>query len=93
VEDLPPRTTVVQYPNGTRFLGYEYLGVSGISVKYVTEELACNSNACDNESVDVVRVDHERFARDLGGQLGHSIEVDEEREKDFVGGWAVLVNA
>lgn len=84
---------MVQYPNGARILDDKYLGVSGISVKDVTEELACNSYACDNESVDVVRVDHKRFARDLGGQFGHSIKVDEEREKDFVGGRAVLVNA
>ena len=43
--------------------------------------------------MDVIRVDHKRFARDLGGQFGHSIKVDEEGEENFVGGWAVLVDA
>ena len=43
--------------------------------------------------MDVVRVDHKRFARDLGGEFGHSIKIDEEGEKNFVGGRTVLVDA
>lgn len=60
-------------------LGETDLGVSRIGVKDITEELARHGYACDNQSVDVVGVDHERFARDLCGQFGHSIKIDEER--------------
>ena len=69
------------------------LGVSRVGVEHVTEELACYGYARDNQSVDVVRVDHKRLARDLGGQFGHSIKIDKEREENFVGGWAVFVDA
>jgi len=69
------------------------LGVSRIGVEYVTEEFACYGYACDNESVDVVRVDHKWFAGNLGGQFGHSIKIDEEREEDLVCGGTVLVDA
>ena len=43
--------------------------------------------------MDVIRVDHKRLARDLGGEFGHSIKIDEEREENFVGGGTVLVDA
>jgi hypothetical protein len=76
-----------------RFLNEDYLSVSRVGVEDVTEELACHGNACDNQSVDVVRVDYKRFSGYLGGQFGHSIEIDEEREKNFVGGGTVFVNA
>ena len=69
------------------------LGVSRVGVEHVTEELACYGHASDNQSVDVVGVDHKRLARDLGGQFGHSIKIDEEREENFVGGGAVFVDA
>jgi hypothetical protein len=70
-----------------------HLGVSRIGVEHITEELACYGYASDNQSVDVVRVDHKRFARDLGGQFGHSIKIDEKREENLVGGRTVLVDA
>ena len=70
-----------------------YLGISRIGVKHIAEEFAGHGHASDNQPVDVVRVDHKRFTGDLGGQFGHSIKVDEEREKNFVGGGTVLVNA
>lgn len=76
-----------------QFLDGTNLGVSRIGVEDVTEELARYGYTCDNQSVDVVRVDHKRFARDLGGQLGHSIKIDEEREENLVGGRTVLVDA
>lgn len=70
-----------------------YLGVSGIGVEDIAEELACYSYACDNQSVDVVGVDHKLFSGYLSGQFGHSIKVDKEREENFVGGGAVFVDA
>lgn len=70
-----------------------YLGVSRIGVEDITEELARYGYACDNQSVDVVGIDHEGFAGYLGGQFRHSIKIDEEGEKDFVGGGAVFVDA
>ena len=69
------------------------LGVSRIGVEYVTEELACYGYACDNQSMDVVGVDHKWFSGDLGGQLGHSIKIYEEREEDLVGGRTIFVDA
>lgn len=71
----------------------KYLGISRIRVEHITKKLARNGYARDDKTVDVVRVDHERFAGDLGGQLGHSIKIDEEGEENFVGGWAVFVDA
>ena len=62
-----------------RYLGETNLGVSRIGVKDITKELARHGYACDNQSVDVIGVDNERFARDLCGQFGHSIKIDEER--------------
>ena len=70
-----------------------YLGISRVGVEHVTEELACHGYTRDNQPVDVVRVDHERLASDLGSQFGHSIKIDEKREENFVGGRAVLVDA
>ena len=69
------------------------LGVSRVGVKHITEEFAGDGYASNNQSVDVVGVDHKRFACDLGGQFGHSIKVDEEGEENFVGGWTILVDA
>lgn len=69
------------------------LGVSRVGVEHVTEELACYGYTSDNQSVDVIRVDHKRFACDLGGQFGHSIKVDEEGEENFVGSRTVFVDA
>jgi len=79
--------------NVVLFLGGTNLGVSGVGVEDITEELARHGYACDNQSVDVEGVDHKRFARYLGGQFGHSIKIDEEREENFVGGRTVLVDA
>jgi hypothetical protein len=62
-----------------RLLDETHLGVSRIGVEHITEELACYSYASDNQSVDVEGVDHKWFSRDLGGQFGHSIKIDEER--------------
>ena len=75
-----------------RLLDNTHLCVSRIGVEDITEELARYGYASDNQSVDVVRVDHKWFARDLGGQFGHSIKIDEEREENFVGGGTVLVD-
>lgn len=70
-----------------------YLSISGVGVEDITEELAGYGYACDDQSVDVVRVNHKRFSGYLGGQFGHSIKIDEEGEKNFVGGGAVFVDA
>jgi len=93
VEDPPPRMNGIEWPRIAVFWDGTNLGVSRIGVEYIAEELACYGYACDNQPVDVVRVDHKWFAGYLGGQLGHSIKIDEEREEDLVGGRTVLVDA
>ena len=93
VEDLPPRMDGVEWVRIVVFSDGTNLGVSRIGVEYVTEELACYGYACDNQPVDVVRVDHKWFAGYLGGQFGHSIKINEEREEDLVGGRTIFVDA
>ena len=84
---------VIKCQDIARGLEETHLGVSRVGVEHVTEELACYGYASDNQAVDVIRVDHKRFARDLGSQFGHSIKIDEEGEENFVGGGTVFVDA
>jgi hypothetical protein len=73
--------------------GYQrgpYLGVARICVKHVGEKLGSNSDACYDEAVNITAVYDEFIARRLFREFGHSIEIDEERDKHLIGGWTVF---
>jgi hypothetical protein len=61
-----------------------HLGVSGISVKYITEEFTGHGDPCNDQSVDVVRVDNKGTGGSLGSEARHAVKIDEEGQKDFV---------
>jgi len=42
--------------------------------------------------VDVTAVDDEFVPGRLFRELGHAIEIDEEGDKDLIGGWTILEN-
>jgi hypothetical protein len=69
------------------------LGVTRICVKHVREKLGCNGYACYNEAVDVTAVYDEFVASRFFRELGHAIEIYEERDEYLVGGWTVFEDA
>lgn len=70
-----------------------HLGVPRVGVEDVAEELACHCHAGDDEPVNVVHVNRENLPTRLLRQLHHPVEVNQQRQENFVAGRAVLLDA
>jgi len=66
------------------------LGVARICVKHVREKLGRDGYTCYNEAMDVTAVNDELVAGRLFRELGHAIEINEERDENLIGGWTIL---
>lgn len=67
-----------------------HLGVARVCVKHVREKLGSDGHACYNEAMDVTAVYDEFVAGGFFCELGHAIEINEERDENLVGGWTVF---
>jgi len=69
-----------------------HLCISRIRVKHIAEELTSDGHASDDQPVDIVRVDHKASPDRIVAQFAHSVEINEECEKDLVRCWTILEN-
>jgi hypothetical protein len=69
---------------------WTYLGVTRVGIKHVRKELGCHSYTRYDEAVDVEIINDKIATGRFPGEFGHAIEVDEEGNKNLVGGWTIF---